>query len=704
MREIIFRVHCETPFGAEVRVVGASESMGRWDPTRGFRLHTCSKIYPAWCSRSITLLDEDEVEFKYVVATPGGNLSWESRPNRRLPAAFRQDVPGDCRPALVQGVFDSLASEQMVQLRPFPDRRALSHLRKNRRWKPGLGLGCVVVTTSAWYEEPPGSCSVSDDSDDTSASGITRASSTDSFHVIDTTNCQTSGGRTLLVLPPNLFGDESVLCVEAFGSFTQPPWAVPLACDLCPETGAWWLALEQALPDLQPGTYEFKFQINGQIWMTHPALPVCKNAEGFENNRLHIDYRLLTCIERRASSPSRRKERRVSFKDTGADGAKEFALKTRGRAASSADRLYRDGFSRTLNETQRTYSLPQMGRNPQTGRACIYDFVDTAAGETLYASDVAMLLDLPDMKRRTGLVLSGAASCKPKDGTGEGEDAYFVEHDAFGVADGVGGLQHVLGYTSKAFADELMNNCRSGAHASLDGVTIASRPSALAERMLCVGFEKAQRFGASTAVVASFDSTTNKLGLAVLGDSGVMVVRRPVSKCSEDQDNRVHSNRSSIVFKSPPQQHDFNYPYQLCRLPQEMSRLVVANPDKPTDCVTFDVELEEGDLVLAYTDGVDDNLHDQEVLEVCNRALSPYAVHVLGLPAQAATSPELISRTIVSAAYVRSHDEHARTPFGQEARKAGWPLAWCRGGKEDDITCVAAWVTHAGLQCSQVEA
>jgi len=369
------------------------------------------------------------------------------------------------------------------------------------------------------------------------------------------------------------------------------------------------------------------------------------------------------------------------------------------RAVSTAERLHRAGSvcGGLGGRGKRTCSLPHLNRNrdAQTPHALasLCEMVGNPDGGTLYDSDVALLLELPDVKRQSGLILTGGAFYKPKDGAGEGEDGHFLEHPAVGVADGVGGLQHILGYTSKAFADELMAQCWSVARGSSWG-NRPTEPSEAAQQILCDGFMGVRKYGASTAAIAYLDTRRNRLGVAVLGDSGVMVVRRPTSKSLEDAGNSMKSTRSFVVFKSPAQQHDFNYPYQLCRLPQELKKLMIRRPDLPSDCLMCDVDVEEGDLILVYSDGVDDNLHDDEVLEICDRALSPYAAHVLGLPAQAATPPELLSRAIGSAAYVRSGQENVRTPFAEEARKAGWPLTWCRGGKEDDITCVAAWVAH----------
>ncbi|CAK0852961.1 unnamed protein product [Prorocentrum cordatum] len=537
--------------------------------------------------------------------------------------------------------------------------------------------------------------------------------------------------QQLLVWPPGVFAGH----VDVLGSFTQPPWGRPLALHLCPETGVWWLAVEEALPGLQPGTYEFKFRRNGQDWAVNPALPVRRTSEGAQNNTLVIDRRLMARIERRAgqapaaapprgpvgaaaqlpSAPPPAACRGVALAEEGSDAAgpasgrpddhsADLRLAPR-RAVSTAERLWNGGDDGggpgTPDWQQRTASMPRLANGGCRGSLPL-DVLGGLSGVSeeegdLYGTDVSLLLELPDVKRCTGLALVAGAFNRPKDGT-VGEDAYFLELPFLGVADGVGGMQHVLGHSSKAFAEALMSRCREFscefAAAAATGSLSALGPGRAARQVLCEGYREVQVHGASTAVISWLDSRTNKLGVAVLGDSGVMVVRRPTSRLSEAAEGRVHSTRSSVVFKSPSQQHDFNYPYQLCRLPAAFRRLQLRGPDKPTDCAVFEVDVEEGDLILCYSDGVDDNLYDQEILDICDRALSPYAAHVLGLPDRDATPPELVSRAVGAAAYTRSRDQKARVPFADAARKAGWPTAWCRGGKEDDITCLAAWVQH----------
>lgn len=695
-RQTIFQVHCETPFGAEVRVVGSSESLGRWDPTRGARLDTGPRLYPTWKSRSSVLLEEGEVEFKYVIVK-GDEVIWECCTNRFLPSVVSE--LSDCQAILILNTFNDGSTNRSVQLRPFPDRRAFSHLRKAQR----VGCHSLGFASSAGHEEPSstksscqhlhfGLCACGD-STASGMSGMTRASSSDSVTLIDEDIAESS--RSFMIVFPQSASPPGCIATfaELFGTFTSPAWSHPVEMQFCPETGLWWVLLEEALPRLQPGTYEFKFLVNGSVWATNPALPEISSMYGCANNQLFIDYRLVTKIEKKASMPLCRRsvsltERSIPSQDN--EMASE-ELQPR-RAISAAERLHRIGNELPKNRKQsRAVSSPHLIGQPQdTDNSTIWDSICSTSGGKLYGQDVVLLLELPDLKRSSDLSVVAGAFNKPKNGTGEGEDSYFVSSSALGVADGVGGLKEILGYTSKEFADDLMAGCQRTAQSQLNS---GARASEGAASILREGYAQVATHGAATAVVAYFDPRHNKLGVAGLGDSGVMVIRRPTLQTSEDTISSVRSTRSFVVFKSPSQQHDFNYPFQLCSLPKQLKKRMLRKPDQPSDCFSFDIDVEEGDLILLYSDGVDDNLHQHELLDICDRALSPYAAHVLGLYPDAATPPELVARAIGSSAYLRSRNKKARTPFAEEARKAGWPLSWCVGGKEDDITCIASWVT-----------
>lgn len=572
-RQTIFQVRCETPFGAEVRVVGSSESLGRWDPTRGSRLDTGPRLYPTWQSRSSVLLEDGEVEFKYVIVK-GDQVIWESCENRIL-HSVGPELSG-CQAVLILNTFNHGSAGRSVQLRPFPDRRAFTHLRKGQR----AGCQGLGFASSAGHEEPSSGkgswehlhfdmCAC----DNSTASGMTRASSSDSVSLIDDAvkEDDAESSRSVMIVFPQSAAPAGCVATfaELYGTFTSPAWSHPVQMHFCPETGLWWVLLQEALPRLQPGTYEFKFLINGTVWVTNSALPEVSSAYGCTNNQLFIDYRLVTTIERKASrEPNRRS---VSFTES-STALQDHTTSCRGlqrrRATSTAERLDREGAELLKDVDQsRAVSSPHLiDPSKATDNMAICD--------TLYGRDVVLLLELPDLKRSSDLSLAPGAFNKPKDGTGAGEDSYFVSIPALGVADGVGGLKEILGYTSKDFADDLMAGCKKTAQSQLGS---GASPSESAAYILQEGYDQVAKHGASTAVVAYFDSTRNTLGVAGLGDSGVMVIRRPTINFSEDTNSSLRSTRSFVVFKSPSQQHDFNYPYQLCSLPEKLKKTHVAN-------------------------------------------------------------------------------------------------------------------------------
>jgi serine/threonine protein phosphatase PrpC len=169
-----------------------------------------------------------------------------------------------------------------------------------------------------------------------------------------------------------------------------------------------------------------------------------------------------------------------------------------------------------------------------------------------------------------------------------------------------------------------------------------------------------------------------------------------------------------IVNRTTDQQHSFNCPYQLARLPEPkdfpallaegkgaLVRAVrncpASRQDKPSDAQIYTLTVQEGDLIILGTDGVFDNLHDREVCQLAECAVSPLearqAFDLSGgkLLGQGCTDVSRVAEGIAKAASHRSRDASARTPFSLHAKEAG---LYHVGGKMDDITVVAAWVVR----------
>jgi len=155
--------------------------------------------------------------------------------------------------------------------------------------------------------------------------------------------------------------------------------------------------------------------------------------------------------------------------------------------------------------------------------------------------------------------------------------------------------------------------------------------------------------GSSTALVLTLRRTT--LQAANLGDSGFLLLRG-----------------GQCLFRSQPQQTGWNAPRQL-----GMGR----SGDRPTSADLVALPVLPGDLVVAATDGLWDNLFDAEVLAVVAAELA------------AGRGVEGAAKALAEAATLRGRMATADTPFARTARAARVPF---RGGKEDDVTVLCAVV------------
>lgn len=306
--------------------------------------------------------------------------------------------------------------------------------------------------------------------------------------------------------------------------------------------------------------------------------------------------------------------------------------------------------------------------------------------------------------------LLAAAANIPHPGKADslGADSYFVSKTghSIGVADGVGEWVWRFKCDPKAFADEMMN----GSHEHAEKLFMEKNmdPRDVAKQSLEAGFKTATSVGSSTALVAVLNSSAKTLGIANLGDSSLVHLRR----------QRTASLRTfDRINRTTEQQHNFNCPYQLCCMPTEadfprllaegktaLVRAVQKNPgykqDLPHDADTYAFQVQEGDLLIAGTDGLFDNLFDHEICQLASQAISPLEAgevfderteRLISQPDSSchSTAADNIAEALARAALHRSQDQAFKSPFSCHAQKAG---LYHLGGKMDDITCVCAWV------------
>lgn len=247
------------------------------------------------------------------------------------------------------------------------------------------------------------------------------------------------------------------------------------------------------------------------------------------------------------------------------------------------------------------------------------------------------------------LILNSAAAMAPhpdKVAKG-GEDAYFMGDNSrcMGVADGVGGWADI-GVDAGEYSRLLMSSAMSAAS------RIDPAPDA-PQRILQAAYRKTNVRGSSTACVLVLHG--DELYAANLGDSGFMVVR------GED-----------VIFQSPQQQHDFNFPYQLGS-PGTVS-------DSPSAAQIFSIKVQVGDVVIVGTDGLLDNVFPDQ------------AAAIAAVAYRKGEPPQVAAQALTTFAQQRAADRRYMSPFAYAAQAMGY---YYLGGKMDDITVIVSYVTEA---------
>ncbi|KAL3465350.1 phosphatase 2C-like domain-containing protein [Aspergillus heterothallicus] len=231
--------------------------------------------------------------------------------------------------------------------------------------------------------------------------------------------------------------------------------------------------------------------------------------------------------------------------------------------------------------------------------------------------------------------------------------------------------------------------------------------------------DKSVPAGGSTASVG-VGLKNGRVELANLGDSGSVLLRQ-----------------AAVHHYSIPQTHGFNTPYQLSIIPPRMRQQAsifggAYLEDFPRDAITTTLHLHHGDVLILATDGVFDNLNNQDILKLVtsrmlytnawsastspNTGITPASSETLsaltgpdGLsallpkssesesssPKKSATASNphdatytlqsMLAAAIAGEAKLASMDLRRDGPFAKEAQRY-YPGDYYRGGKVDDIT------------------
>lgn len=227
-----------------------------------------------------------------------------------------------------------------------------------------------------------------------------------------------------------------------------------------------------------------------------------------------------------------------------------------------------------------------------------------------------------------------------------GEDAAFCNSRYLGVADGVGGWVDA-GIDAGLYSRELLRHVQEILR-SYKGDEVET-PDPL--RVLKVAYDKTRSVGSATCCLVFLDHAKSCIKSANLGDSGFILYR---------------PSEGLVVVKSTFQCHDFNFPLQLG----------TGSLDLPEHADLLDSPVKADDWILVATDGVWDNVFEDQLTPILHKADTPQAA----------------AEQIAKLAFKFSQDPLWKSPFGERLKEFEENLSKEQflGGKKDDISVVVA--------------
>lgn len=292
---------------------------------------------------------------------------------------------------------------------------------------------------------------------------------------------------------------------------------------------------------------------------------------------------------------------------------------------------------------------------------------DDAMMMTMSCSTHSMMVD-----EESGMLMSQLLQDEEENQDGnddDGDEKLGERICAIGIADGVGGYSN-MGVDPSLMAWALMEQSRN----ALDSNAHILPYDALIEAYENIRGKNLVECGGSTACVLLISrgkSAVNKrenvlhLTSTNLGDSAFMIIRD-----------------SKVVYRSEEQTHFWNCPLQMCVPPKNVADVFQDHP-KDASVLPEPFELKKGDVIVAATDGLTDNVFDERIAEIVTKHLT------MSLQVDHKTRSDMIANEILQCAVQAATSRTTYTPFQKYAQENRYMF---RGGKNDDICLVVACV------------
>eukprot|EP00440_Ansanella_granifera_P001928 gb/GFBE01002086.1/.p1 GENE.gb/GFBE01002086.1/~~gb/GFBE01002086.1/.p1 ORF type:complete len:714 (+),score=138.80 gb/GFBE01002086.1/:1-2142(+) len=656
--DVVFEAQVFTEFGSEVLAVGQVDLLGAWQPQMGLLLQTGPQDYPVWSGKvRLRMSDYGEVlQYKFVVRLANGSYAWEAGHNREV--RLLQKASAEPKLVLANGSGASNRPQKSLQL--------------YREW-------VAVTFEGIWHDSLPGDSLVVVGACPELGSWQPSCG----LHLITSATSFPAWQATEWIKLPCQGASEVAFKFVAVRGNGSVEWENAQDRVAALHRGAGHICIRASFGNPEAKT---------EVLQTPAPVPMLwkglkgasqRKAESSTHGKRDLTARILQCSLQLTPSS-----------DSYGCGTMPIVAPSISSISGSTE------WDEADQETDEDESY-ESGESEQR-------FFAEATYEQCLIKELSMLLNCaqPCAHPAARKVTLWPSSARLSKVDAPCEDSFFYCANALGVADGVGQMAQFAKYgaDSAAYATDLMVRA-SEVLQEPSRRTIGDRlqaPEARARAALAYAEKEAQTYGASTACVLVLDDEEESCqasetepkdakascvaGVANLGDSGFMVLRR----CSGEGD----APAMQVIARSKEQQHSFNFPYQLMRLPPALLRRVPKGRklDTSADCDTYRVQLCEGDLILLYSDGLVDNLHEAEILDVVNsllhRELQQDSRGSFGM-CDSLIAPATIAKSLALAAQKRSLDPEAEVPFSLASTLHG---VQSQGGKQDDITVVTAWV------------